>query len=220
MRRFRVTQWQPPTLDREAHHHALEVIRLRIGEEVVLFDGNGQQAKARLTAVEQRQARFELLEAPEVARPVHSIHLFLAVLKGPAMDDAIRMATEAGMTELHPLLSERTIAKGDRIERWERIAESAAQQCGRGDIPTIHPVTTFSHSLAFEPTIARRIAIPGASGGQSQGAAAVWIGPEGGFSPQEVEHATRAGMEPLNLGRWVFRADTAAAVAVALLAKS
>ncbi len=214
-------QWSPPTLGAEATHHLLSVIRLHPGERAVLFDGKGQQALSILREIANGIPSFELLEPLQWAQPEHRLHLFLAMPKGPAMDDAVRMATEAGMTDLHPLISSRSVAKGERGDRWARIAESAAQQCGRGDIPTIHPIQTFSASLAQLQEIDRRIALPGAPPATgANGPAAVWIGPEGGFSPEEVKQACAAGLQPMGIGRWIFRAETAAAVAVSAMASA
>jgi 16S rRNA (uracil1498-N3)-methyltransferase len=205
------------TLSAEASHHLCRVLRVRVGEPILLFDGEGLQAQAVVVDDAPGAAKVTLREAPRPCRPAHRVHLALGLLKGPAMDDAVRMATEAGMTDLHPVLARRSVATGDRIDRWERIAASAAQQCGRADVPTIRAPARLAdvlRTLADVP--ARHIALPGADRApQPHGDAAVLVGPEGGWTDDEVEHAIAAGFTPLGLGSWVLRAATAAPVAVA-----
>ena len=100
-----------------AAHHALEVVHLRAGEVVEVFDGNGRVATARFA----EGAWLEVLDEGRIARPGFPLHLLIGIPKGPAMDDAVRDGTEAGATDIHPILVSRSIAKGERVDRWERI---------------------------------------------------------------------------------------------------
>jgi 16S rRNA (uracil1498-N3)-methyltransferase len=207
-------------LEPEVAHHLLDVVRITRGEHVVLFDGRGMEVRAVLRDVAAGVPVLVTVEDPRSARPEAPLHLLLAVLKGPSMDEAVRMATEAGMTDLHPVLTARSVAKGERGDRWERIARSAAQQSGRGDVPALHPLRSLDEALAALPEgLERRIALPGAPRlGPAAGAAAVLVGPEGGLTSAEVARATAARFQPFGLGRWVLRAETAAAVACAATA--
>jgi len=200
-------------------HHLLQVVRLKRGGRVELFDGSGRVALAKLVGVEGGTAILELEEAPHPAHPTHALHLLLGLSKGGAMDAAIRAATEAGATDLHPVRTARSTAQGDRAERWHRIAESAAQQCGRGDLPTIHPTQTLQEAIAaLPPDLDRRIALPGAGYlPAADGPAAVLVGPEGGFTGEEVALALDSGFQPQGLGRWILRTETAAGIAVAMV---
>ena len=224
VRRFRVAS-MPPTgqtlsLDGATAHHLATVLRARPGERVVLFDGSGTQAVSELKALSDGSAVLEVVGAHEPARQKEALHLLLALTKGPAMDTAVRMATEAGVTHLHPVLTARSVPRGERTDRWERIAASSAQQCGRADIPAMTQVLTLADALAaLPPGLDARIAMPGAPAAAAAiGPAAVLIGPEGGFAPHEVTAALAAGFTPMGLGRWTFRVDTAVAVAVAMTA--
>ncbi len=223
MRRFPVAHVPPcgehVSLDLEPTHHLLHVLRARVGESFEIFDGAGVVASATLVAVHDGVPALEVVDAPRRAAPAHPRHLLLGLPKGGALDDAIRMATEVGVTDIHPILLARSVARGDRAERWARIVESAAQQCGRGDVPTLHPVCGLDEAMARLPAdVDRRVAAPGAPRlPPADGPAAVLIGPEGGLTPAEQARAIAAGFRPMGLGDWILRTPTAAAVALAAL---
>ncbi|MBW1877351.1 MAG: 16S rRNA (uracil(1498)-N(3))-methyltransferase [Deltaproteobacteria bacterium] len=200
-------------------HHLLQVVRVKRGGRVELFDGSGRTALATLVAVEGDIAILELEETPHLARPTHPLHLLVGMPKSGAMDTALRAATEAGATDLYPVRTSRSTVQGDRGERWRRIVESAAQQCGRGDLPTVHPLRSLEETIAaLPPDLDRRIALPGAAYlPPAVGPAAVLIGPEGGLTEGEVEVALTSGFQPQGLGRWTLRTETAAGVAVAMV---
>jgi 16S rRNA (uracil1498-N3)-methyltransferase len=220
MRRFLVEQLAPvgglvtPGADVARH---LAVIHIRRGERVILFDGGPLEAVA--TVVDPHPPLLQVDDVRPASRARADVHLLIGLPKGPAMDLAIRMATEAGVTHLHPVASSRAVPKGDRVDRWERIAESAAEQCGRADVPAILPLRSLPEALDALPSgIEVRVATPGAPRlSPTEGAAAVLIGPEGGLTEQEVELAQSRGARPMGLGPFVLRTETAAAVAVAMV---
>lgn len=230
MRRFEVTSLpeevgQTVALDPRASHHLLRVCRHPRGAPLWVFDGRGRQAKARLAEVrDDDTAVIEITEPPVHAAPDRPTWVILAVLKGSAMERALRMGTEAGATHFVPVISERTVARGDRHGRWERVLASAAQQCGRADLPRLSAVTDLHGAIATLPEpLARFVASPSADDVHRAAVAAdagavVAIGPEGGWTAREVEQLVEQGFTPLGLGSWVLRADTAVAVAVATLA--
>lgn len=221
MRRFKAPQLSeqgPITLGEDSSHHLLRVVRIRLGERVELFDGLGHVAVAELVADTDGLARLALCEAPRLAAPPHQRHLLVGVPKGSAMDLAVRQATEAGVTHIHPLLLARCVAKGDRAERWRRIATSAAQQCGRGDIPEILPLAKLEEADGRLGPAARLVAHPGGGPLASiEGPAALLIGPEGGLTSDELRRAQKLGYERISLGAFVFRSETACAVGIASL---
>jgi 16S rRNA (uracil1498-N3)-methyltransferase len=207
-------------LTEAASHHLLQVAKLPRGTTLGLFDGRGREVEAELIDVENGRARVRLSGPLEEARPPHVIHLVLAVLKGDAMAHGLRMATEAGVTHVWPTVTARTIAKGDRGDRWRRILHSAAQQCGRADLPELAPVRPLAEQLLQLPNgITRFVAAPGGQPAPApHGPSAVAIGPEGGWTDAELHELHRQGWTQLGLGRWILRADTAVAVAVSSLA--
>lgn len=196
--------------------HLVRVLRATAGQAVLLFDGQGHQAEATLEDPPTGRVR--------VTGPVHEaaatwpVHALLGLTKGQAMDHAVRMVVEAGATHLHPVLCQRSVARGGRHDRWERIARSAATQCGRADVPQVLPLAPLAEVLTSLPGVELRIALPGTTAlGPANGPSGVLIGPEGGLTPAEVAASLDAGLHPTGLGPWVLRADTAAAVAIAQL---
>jgi 16S rRNA (uracil1498-N3)-methyltransferase len=204
----------------DAAHHMLRVVGVAPGEAVELFSPDGRVAVARLVGVEGGEAVLDAAASgpgPELDWP--ETWLLVSVLKGPAFDAALRMATELGVTRVVPVLAERTIARGDRRPRWDRVVESAVQQCGRSRAPALVGPRPLAACLADLPAeMALRVCVPGAASGVvAQGPAAVMVGPEGGWTAAEVERAHAAGAQPMGLGPFVLRADTAVAAALSRL---
>jgi 16S rRNA (uracil1498-N3)-methyltransferase len=197
-------------------HHLVNVMRLRPGQLLVLFDGEGTEQDAELVAVDGPQARVRMIGSPRVVAASPELTLILAVLKHQPMDLAVRMATEAGVSRIVPVLTQRTVAKGDRSDRWQRILDSASAQCGRARSPVLEPVADLRVAVeSHEGPV--YTALPGAGlAERATGAAAICIGPAGGFSPAEVDWLT-THTTPVGLGPHVLRAETAAVVAVSLI---
>ena len=221
LRRFRVPhipgEGEQLQLDPQASHHLLNVLRVSRGSELRIFDGHGHHADAVLADVVAKQALLVVNKHLRPLSPQPAVHLLLGMPKGPAMDLAIRMATEAGVSEIHPMICERSVPRGDRLDRWAKISQSASQQCGRTDIPVIHSPRPLNEVLDLPGDICdRRIALPNSSAGTlAEAPTAIAIGPEGGFTPAEVTTALALGYLPVGLGPFVLRTDTAAVVAVA-----
>jgi 16S rRNA (uracil1498-N3)-methyltransferase len=189
------------------------------GSGLVVFDGRGLEARATLADVDG-VAVVTVTEQPRPAAPAAPLHLVWCLPKGPAQDTALRMAVETGVTHLHPALSRRTVARGDHPDRWERVMVAAARQCGRADVPLLHPLAPLDRAAAAVPEgVDRRVALPGEPPmARATGPAALVVGPEGGLDEREVEDLLAAGWVPGGLSSWVLRADTAVAVGLAALA--
>jgi len=221
MRRFQVEQLPFPgrdvLLDKTAARHATRVLRLKPGQEVLAFDGRGMQVLAELVLLDGRPGVRARGEATEQPKPIPT-HLVLGVLKASAMEQALRGATEAGATHIHPLQAARSVPKGSKVDRWERIVASAAQQCGRMDVPEVLPVASLGDILSRLDGVELAIAHPGAVRPRpATGPVAVAIGPEGGFTDAEVDQLDAFGARRIGLGPFILRAATAAPVAVAML---
>lgn len=205
---------QSADLDAEASHHLLVVCRHPRGGTLLLFDGAGHEAEAVLSGVFEDRAHVTVITDHRAIALLSPLHLVLGLPKGPALEHALRMAVELGVTHIHPALTERTVPRGDHRDRWERIAVAAAQQCGRAQIPHIAKLLPLLDAAASVPVEAARwLAVPsGAQARPSPGPAALAIGPEGGWSHREVRDLLATGWTSIGLGPLILRVDTAVAV--------
>jgi 16S rRNA (uracil1498-N3)-methyltransferase len=215
-------------------HHLSRVLRLRAGDPVVLFDGSGREFPAEILEVGRRTVRLQVAAGTQVDResPL-GLSLALGVCQPSTMDLVIQKVTELGVSEVVPVLSERAQRwpgrdrAASRHRRWERISQEAARQSGRSRVPQILPAAGFAEVVRRADDSALRIVFweEEGSGLLKQalatkargGRVRVLIGPEGGFSPGEVEEATRAGFQSVSLGRRILRAETAAIAVISVL---
>jgi len=220
-------------LDRPQQHYLSRVLRLKRGDRFIAMDGQGQWWLAQLsenlefaTIVESIPVQTEL--------PV-PVTLILALPKN-GWDEVVRQTTELGVTTLVPVLSDRTVLKPspNKLERWRRIAREAAEQSERQIVPTILEPVTFQDFLAlWETPPERYICVPRTDAphlleqvlasqrsptGLQQSPIEIAVGPEGGWTPGEVEQAIASGFQPVSLGSRILRAVTAPAVALSLVA--
>lgn len=209
----------------EARHYLCDVLRLGPGDAVEVFDGAGGAWDGALEPGLEAVAVGARREAP--ARGAEIVLLF-ALSKGEKVDLVVQKATELGAARIVPFEAERSVVrldaeKGeDRARRWRRIAEEAARQCGRADVPEVAAPLPLAAALdAAPPGFARVLFHPeGAAPLASLAAAPGWvavIGPEGGLAPAELAACEAAGARRVSLGPRVLRAETAAVAAVALL---
>jgi len=213
----------------EAHHLA-QVLRLRAGDDVAVFDGAGREFRARVEAITRDGASLRLIEeqapAPE---PFVRVTLAQAALKGEKMDDVVRDATMMGVASIEPLVTEHTAAPlkaGRAPERWRRIAVASAKQCRRAVVPRVGEGTAFAEWIARDRSIVRVVLVepsaeldgaPLASIADRPESATILIGPEGGWSAGELASAIASGYVPITLGRRTLRADAMPIVALGVL---
>ena len=230
MSRFFVADPQTPVIEGEEYKHLASVLRLQKGDTVTLCDGNGRECEARITALTGRQA----LLAPEAwepcrSEPAHQVTLFQCLPKTGKMELILQKCTELGLYALVPVVSRRCVAlPGKDFEkkrqRYEKVAEAAAKQSGRGILPRVEsPVEleTLDFSdfdlvlLAYEGEHIRTLkqALTPAPGLRI----ALLIGPEGGFEPREVQHLEERGALPVTLGPRILRTETAGMAMLAQL---
>jgi 16S rRNA (uracil1498-N3)-methyltransferase len=211
-------------------HHAREVLRLRAGAAVHVFDGSGAEYEAVIHEVSRRTVSARVGQRA-AARPESPLPIVLAVspLKGDRMDLVVQKATELGVAQIWPVVTDRTDAaarpalRGSRSERWERVAAGAAEQCGRAVVPGVAPTTTLG-DLAARPFDGTRIALLEAGAHPPLPALDVasgrplllLVGPAGGFEPSELSLLRSAAFQPASLGPRILRAETAAIAAVAM----
>ncbi len=211
----------------EASSRHVRVLRLRPGDPVVLFDGKGRAATARLESVSPEVlCQAEPPVASETSRA--RIVLLLAIPKGSKLDDCVRMATELGVDEIALMQTERTVPRWDlerarsRVERLTRIAGEAAAQCERDDIPIVHAPRPLSSWLEEMPQDARGVLFAARALealALESSPEPVWcaLGPEGGFTGEEIAIFERSGFSVSSLGSRVLRVETAVPAALAII---
>jgi len=215
--------------DSEQLHHLKDVLRLKVDDEVIVFDSKGKEYAGVITKIERKQA--ELKVTPKKSSRHHKISLTLAcaIPKGSRMDDIIDYLTQLGVERIIPMWTERVVVKLDdvrtesRLKRWRKIAQNAASQSQRSSIPFIEPVThledvisgSHDYDLKLIPTLAgERRLIKDIVAEARPNDIIVLVGPEGDFTSEEIELAQREGFIMVSLGDTVLRVATAA-VAVA-----
>ena len=212
-------------------HHLRRVLRLPIGASVVLKDDQGREHLGEIVHLSSTEATIALTATNEAPEPQFSLTLAQGLLKGAKMDFVIEKATELGVRRFIPFHSTFTIAtvstdkQSNRVARWQRIAQSAAKQSG-SHTPTIDLPQSFSHLLGMLPSEGTTILCyekesdvtlkTFAEQHPRLASLCLIVGPEGGFSPEEVESARAAKINIVSLGGRILRAETAGVVASAL----
>jgi 16S rRNA (uracil1498-N3)-methyltransferase len=219
------------TLTGPEHRHIGLVLRARPGDALTLFDGAGGEVEAEVIRVERTETELALGPRRTVAGPAAALTLLCAVPRGPRMDLLVQKTSELGIARIIPVLTERSVARpgaeAGKRARWEKIAREAARQCGRADLPIVDPPVGLTEALAGPLLPLRRLALfegektrslRATVAAMEPAATALLIGPEGGFAPAELAVAQAAGFEAVGLGERILRVETAAIVAVALVA--
>lgn len=212
-----------------AFAHVVRVLRLKAGDAVVLFNGDGREWQAQITAIDRREATVHVQQstAPASESPLVT-HLLQAVGKGDRMDWAVQKATELGVSSIRPVVTARCNVRLDderwqrKREHWQAVAISACEQCGRVRIPEVHAVADLPAALqACSPQALRLVlhqhGAPLPPGSDRPAAVCVLIGPEGGLTAEELDSAQRAGFHRWALGPRVLRTETAPVVGLSVL---
>jgi len=219
------------TLTGEQANH-LRVLRLRPGNPLVLFNGQGGEYPAQLLALERRQAEVELgAHSPREAESPLDITLLQGVSKGDRMDWTIQKAVELGVSRIVPVFTARSVVQlaGDRLDKkaahWAGVVLSACEQCGRNRLPLLQSPMPLAQALVAEarglrclldPTGARRPSeLPAPAFWPEAGQLTLLVGPEGGLSDGEIRAARDQDYLPLLLGPRVLRTETAGIAALA-----
>lgn len=216
-------------LEASEAHYLTSVLRLAPGAALEVFDGEGGVREARLVA-QGNGLVLALGPRRDAPAPAAKVHLLFALARGERSDLAVQKATEVGVARLTPFQAARSVVRLDaargaeRAQRWQRIAAEAARQCGRADVPRVDAPTTLGGALAEVPAGWRTLLFYEAGGEPlaqvvDRGAPghAIVVGPEGGFTPGEIDEALAAGARLASLGPRILRFETAAIVASALV---
>jgi len=218
-------------------HYLRDVLRLRPGDTVVFLDNAGWEYETVLHEVEAKRVTGQVQQRQLCSHePRTKITLYQSMLKGSRFEWALKKATEVGVSAFVPVLSERCIVQDatqmsqHKLERWERIIQAAAEQSRRGRMPPLLPTMLFAaaceqvqrtSTLALIPweegEIPLQQALEEAGREQRPFNVALFVGPEGGFAPAEVDWARDYGLLPVSLGPRILRAETAGVVAAAII---
>ena len=208
-------------LDDRARQYVLQVLRLKSGTPLIIFNGEGSEYTATLGVAEKRRASVIVGEchSPKRESPL-AVHLGLGISKGERMDYAIQKAVELGVTEITPLFSQHCVIKLDekriqnRLHHWQAVINSASEQCGRNLLAILHPPINFLRWSEVDSSGVNLILAPQASQALAQIQPAprqlrLAIGPEGGFSEDEIKQACIKHFIAVGLGPRVLRTETA-----------
>jgi len=211
-------------------HHGVKVLRLRQGERAVVLDGAGGEMLCEVRRLEPR-LQLQVLQRTLIPPLPFQVTLIQALTRGRTMDLIVQKATELGVSRVVPLISERSVSQpGDddvsnKVERWESTAVEAIKQCGSPWRPRIEaPLTPHAHlarNERFELSLVaslrpdarhprQRLDSFKEAHGRTPKTLSVWVGPEGDFTPAEMNLIQAAGILPITLGQLVLRSETAA----------
>lgn len=206
----------------------IHVLRLRVGDELILFNGDGWIYFARLDELTKRHAICYIFDKEEknIESPL-DLTLVQAISSGERMDFTLQKSVELGVNKIVPILSERCVVKlsgeraDKRIARWQEIVIGACEQCGRNTVPVVQPIVYFRDYLICKD---ERLHVlmslnhtKSLSEIQSSRQIALMIGPEGGWTPAEEQMAFDSGCQAITLGKRVLRTETASLAVIAAM---
>lgn len=224
------------TLYGQEAHHMQRVLRLGVGDTVDLLDGAGTQYRCKIAHRSREAVTVRILEVTEkTTESPLSLVMGQSLIKGDKMDFVIQKATELGVSEFMPFASARSVMRLEglkreqRVNRWRRIAMAASKQCGRMIPLEVHPVMEFDEVLEGGPAGAERIilwereirgvraVLRGEDGAPAPRGVFFLVGPEGGFSEEEIRRAEETHFITVGLGPRILRAETAGLIFASIL---
>lgn len=206
-------------VDTEIIHQIKDVLKLKENEEVVLGDGLGKAAVAQIKKMDKKEIIFLIKSFLPISMSSKKVILYVALLKRDSFEWLLQKATEVGVDEIVPLISERTIKMGVNEKRWQKIIKEAAEQSQSLVLPQLLPVQNLKDVLK---NIKGTVIFFDATGVEinktkiKDEVISLFIGPEGGWTDKELEICKDNGAQLFNLGESIMRAETAAMVAVYL----
>lgn len=210
------------TISGEDVAHLSKVLRLREGENIIVCDSAGTDYECRIESISKTEAVASVISStPNIAEPPINITIYQGLPKSDKMDYIVQKCVELGVNKIVPVITKRAVAiprDGDKkILRWQRIASEAAKQCGRGVLPQIGEIAEFKtivKNVVLEDNL-NIIPYENEKSFKLKNALKpvkninIFIGPEGGFDPEEIELAITSGIQPVTLGPRILRTETA-----------
>jgi 16S rRNA (uracil1498-N3)-methyltransferase len=211
-------------------NHCASVMRRSVGDEIIAFNGLGAWAKVKISASSKQRVDLEVIHH-ELAVPAPStLSLLQAIPKGSNMELIIEKAVELGVSQIYPVMTERTVVSLDAKDapkkqaKWQRLAIEACKQCGQNWLPQVHLPRRYQEALASLPAYDLKLIAALTEDARSfkstlstQPTTLLAIGPEGDFTPAEYALAQQAGFLPISLGPIILRVETATLFALSVL---
>lgn len=219
------------TLSEEESKHATKILRLKAGDQIEVFNGEGTVGLAELTDLQPKAVTYKLLNQTLHSKANPQIHLYQAIPKGKNMEWIIQKAVELGASSITPLITQNTIAQNDRPERktkkWNKIAQEACKQCKQAWLPTVS-LPILIRNIPSQPPHHQRL-VATLEGEREPFHEAlhnlppdllsitIAIGPEGDFTPQEIRFLKEQSFLPISLGDNTLRVETASLYTLSIL---
>ncbi len=218
--------------DKDEVHHMKDVLRLKKGAVIQIFNGQNQEAEVMIQDFTQQGLKVEVQSIRQASSKKVKIILACAPPKKDKFEWIIEKCTELGVDEIIPLKTKRgdVVYSSDKmagkLSRFQKVAMNASKQSKRTDLPKIHPMTDLSQVLKnldpqglhlFPSLNGKSKHIKEIIGNSTNKSVTIFIGPEGDFTPDEVEQAVKAGCVPISLGDTVLKVETAAIATVSLV---
>lgn len=204
--------------DLEIFNQWVNVLRFKVGEKIMLCDGEGAESLATITNISKDSIEVEILGKTS-NQMQKKVNLYCAILKKENFELVAQKAVEVGVNKIIPITTDRTIKQNLRLDRLQKIVKEAAEQCGRAIVPQVDEIQNFlvavetasKHALTyiFDLTATAKF-----TDEKKPEEINIFIGPEGGFSEEEIDVAKQLGCKVVSLGKLVLRGETAAIVAV------
>lgn len=220
------------TLEGENANHIGNVLRAKTGDMITVCDGEGRDYECKITEITKKYVRAKITDIfTNDNEPDIKITLYQGLPKADKMELVIQKCIEIGVDRIVPVKTEHTVVKLDgkedkKLLRWNKIAEAAAKQCGRGKIPVVDRVMNFKEAVDEGCSLDGAVipyekekgnSLKSFAKGFKGKSIGVFIGPEGGFSNSEIEYAISRGVKSVTLGKRILRTETAGLVASVIL---
>lgn len=216
---FKLTPGKAKIKDEKLIRQLRKILRKKIGDKIILFTSDLNEAEARISNFCQKSVELEISEIRKNEKELNTeIELYCSILKKENFDFVVQKATEIGVKKIIPIICKNTVKLGLNLERLGKIAKEAAEQSGRGILPEISLPLNFDEA-AKEAQLSEFKILFDAKGeklsrlkNQKSKKIAIFVGPEGGWAKEEIELAKKENFRTLNLGKLNLRAETAAIV--------
>lgn len=231
MPRFKVTEEQiigrKVTISGTDYKHIVKVLRIKPDNKIILFDSKGTEYNCIVKDIFNKELVAEIINKYEVNRESNlNITLFQAITKGDKMDLIVQKATELGVNSIYPVATERSeVRNTNKISRWQKISDESIKQCGRTNSPSVNAEIKFNELFDIQKSDLnlifyeneKSLKIKNLKNNKNINSASILIGPEGGFSENEVKIAELNNFKSIGIGPRILRSETASIAAITLL---